>query len=200
MKTMKCKSCGAKLKLEKGQEYITCEYCGTEYKLDENIKSNANFNMEEAEKKLDGMRDIEGNGTKVAGIVMIIFMVLFFIIFTMVFIFTTGHVRRTVENNTKIENYIEERYDVNMFNSRFYSDAGTKYGSMVGLTLDGVISNNKEYPKKQISVIYNKINTQDEREIINIKHSLEDFSKYEVIINKDKEGFVCEVIIEDIKK
>ncbi len=203
MKTMKCKSCGAKLKVEKGQEYVSCEYCGTEYKLDEDLKDNASFNIDEAKRKLGSMNDVAGQSAKAIGIAVLVSVSILFIIVIALFIIpSTGKKETDVDKFTSQQEVVDrsQEYDVYKFNLGFSAANGTKYGASVGYTLDDVISNNKEYPEKQIRVIYNEINTQDERAIIDIKHSLKDFSEYEVIINKDKEGFICEVIIEDIKK
>ena len=35
---MKCKNCGALLKVEENAQYINCQYCNTKYKLDDEIQ------------------------------------------------------------------------------------------------------------------------------------------------------------------
>ena len=35
---MKCKNCGALLKVEENAQYINCQYCNTKYKLDDEVQ------------------------------------------------------------------------------------------------------------------------------------------------------------------
>lgn len=45
---MKCKNCGALLKVEENGQYINCQYCNTKYKLDDEVQHIKYDNMEKS--------------------------------------------------------------------------------------------------------------------------------------------------------
>lgn len=45
---MKCKNCGALLKVEEDAKYIECQYCNTKYKLDDEVQHIKYDNMEKS--------------------------------------------------------------------------------------------------------------------------------------------------------
>ena len=83
-------------------------------------------------------------------------------------------------------------------NTYFESSTGTEPTLFVESTLDRIISVNKKNTGHTVTLVYNNIVTTDETEIKNIKHSLVDFSEYEVSIEYDDEGYVNKVILEDL--
>lgn len=38
LKELKCKNCGAKIELEEGKTEVTCKYCNTTFKVDDEIQ------------------------------------------------------------------------------------------------------------------------------------------------------------------
>lgn len=84
------------------------------------------------------------------------------------------------------------------FNSTLEMYSGTKYGSNVGNLLDKVVTSNKTNKDHIITVIYKEITTTSEDEIVNIKHSLDKFTEYEVSLDYDTNGYINKVTVKDI--
>lgn len=97
-------------------------------------------------------------------------------------------------------NQITQNYEKEAFNRTFENEVGTQATIFVKSALDEVNKNNKKNNGHIISVEYNDKTTTDENEIIQIKHSLDEWGKYEVSIDYDDDGYVNKVKIQDIKK
>ena len=85
-----------------------------------------------------------------------------------------------------------------VFNSTFEFNLGTKYGSSVSSLLDDIITNNKKNSEHIITVIFDEDRTSDSNEIKNFKKKLDDWTKYEVSIDYDDNGFANVITIETI--
>ncbi len=94
---------------------------------------------------------------------------------------------------------MEAKADVNSFNTCIEQYSGTNYSSRIESMLEEVIKSNKKEKDRTINVKYNDIDTSDEEKIIEIKHSLDDGHKYEVIMDYDSKGYINKVTIKDIK-
>ena len=97
----------------------------------------------------------------------------------------------TVNNN----DYVSE-IEKKSFNSTLEMYAGTEYGSSVSWLIDKVITNNKTNSEHILTVVFEDVNSTDTEEIRNIKKSLDDWTKYEVILDYDENGFVYLITIE----
>lgn len=86
------------------------------------------------------------------------------------------------------------------FNSTFEFKMGTKYGSLVSSLLDDIIINNKKNSEHIITVIFDEDKTSDSNEIKNFKKKLVDWTKYEVSIDYDDNGFANIITIETIEE
>ena len=84
-----------------------------------------------------------------------------------------------------------------MFNMKFTNVAGTKNGAQVNNIIDDVIESNKIYDKK-IAVVFNGDSTIEESKLVEIKHNIEEWDKYEVSINYDENKYVNEVKIDKV--
>jgi hypothetical protein len=176
MKKLKCSSCGGNLVVDSSNEYATCEYCDTKYKLNEDL--NVNIKMD------DSAKEVYGN-SKAANIISV-FVIFIIGAIVCVIVASMGHSGFSSYDNSY-------DYDRSSFNLSFSNVNGTQIYIFVGHTLDDVISSNKTNSRK-ISVVYDGRETTDEKEIIDIKHSLSGF--YEVSIDYDSDGYVNRIGLE----
>lgn len=84
------------------------------------------------------------------------------------------------------------------FNATLEIYSGTEYGSNVGNLLDKVVTSNKTNTDHIITVIYKETTTTSEDEIVNIKHSLDKMTEYEVSLDYDANGYINKVTVKDI--
>lgn len=181
MEKLKCSSCGGHLEIEENKEYAKCKYCGARYKLNEDL--NVNIKLD------DNMKEILNNGfgtvQKFSKFTIIPIAIIFLIGVTMcVTIGSMGFI-----HNGKDENK-------SMFNIHLENDGGTKNAFFLESTLDDIIQSNKTHNRK-VALVFEGKETTDEKEIIDIKHSLS--GTYEVSINYDDKGYVNKIIVEKIK-
>ena len=88
--------------------------------------------------------------------------------------------------------------DIRWFNSSFETYSGTKSLFMVSSLLDKIVTKNKTERDHIITVVYGDTNTTDPKEIVSIKHSLNDDKKYEVYLDYDSNGFVNMVTLTEL--
>lgn len=104
------------------------------------------------------------------------------------------------DENGYINEIIIEKYkdatSAKDFNWDYEIHNGTQYGINVGHLLDDVITNNKTNSEQILRVKFNDIDTTDTNEIRNIKKSLDDWTKYEVIFDYDEDGYIYLITIE----
>lgn len=195
MKRIKCESCGGKLNIDetKNKDYVTCSYCGTQYKLDKDLNEII-------------YNDIKGViKTRVEFTRKIIKGTFIFILATTI-ISMIGAFFITSNFSDTRKSIIEDKYEmkekelqeeINKFNREFEYYGGTKSKFMTTELLDDVSTNNRKNDRK-ISIKYETktVNTTDE--INKIKHSLKD-EEYEIIIDYNKEGYVNKITVEKIE-
>lgn len=106
-----------------------------------------------------------------------------------------------IEADDEIDNEIEDEIDdfaSRRFNGKFELYSGTEWGSSVGRLLDNVITNNKKEKNHIIVVKYNDFSSDDPTEIKELKKKFDDWTKYEVSLDYDRNNFVDLVTIEDL--
>lgn len=105
----------------------------------------------------------------------------------------------TMIGNINVQSNITNN-DINKqsFNATLEMYIGTEYGASVGNLLDKVVTSNKTNKGHIITVIYKEITTTSEDEIVNIKHSLDNFTEYEVSLDYDNNGYINKVTIKNI--
>ena len=199
MKKMRCTSCGAELKVKDDKEYAICEHCGSSYKLNEDV--NINFKMD------DNMKDVLKQGmehTKKFSRLMLIPVGFFVVIFISIIVFSfkteADFNKEQEESRQQMEEKAakaKEESDKYSFNFQFINAAGTKSGNQAESTLDDIIESNKNYDR-QVTLVFNGKSTTDEAEIIKIKHGLGSWDEYEVIVNKDSDGYVNEIKVDKV--
>lgn len=104
------------------------------------------------------------------------------------------------EFENEMDSEIEEsnnEFEINRFNNGLEMYAGSKHGTIVSTVLDKVITSNKKNQDKIINVIYGDLNTTDESKIRELKKSLDDWTKYEIIFDYDEVGYINQLTIEN---
>ena len=83
------------------------------------------------------------------------------------------------------------------FNFTYEASSGTKNGFNVKNLLDDVITNNKTNKDHILDVIYKDTNTTDVEIIKNLKSNFDEWTKYEISLDYDENGYVNQITIED---
>lgn len=100
--------------------------------------------------------------------------------------------------NEQIEkgNEMFDKFEVESFNSTYELDVGENYGLSVKRTLDKVITNNKKNTNNILTVVFEEVSTTDPEEIKKLKKNFDDWTKYEVSVDYDENGYVNKITIE----
>ena len=209
MQKLKCESCGGNIEIEEDKEFATCPFCQTKYKLNET--KNVYIKLDDNTKEfLENSIHNFSNIRKVFIIPFIVIMIVI-IITTFTIIYNSSKRSKIVNDNkiTNIDTTTEETIDKTIndikktiskssFNSKFESYSGTKSKFFIESLLDNVVTNNKTNKELIVTVTYKDITTTIPDEIINIKHSLKDNTKYEVKLDYDEDNYVNKITIEDL--
>ena len=100
--------------------------------------------------------------------------------------------------NEQIEkgNEMFNKFEVESFNSTYELDVGENYGLSVKRTLDKVITNNKKNTNNVLTVVFEEVSTTDPEEIKKLKKNFDDWTKYEVSVDYNEEGYINKITIE----
>ena len=101
-----------------------------------------------------------------------------------------------VDQQEETVNNMFDEFEINSFNSKFEFRVGENYGSSVKRALDDVITNNKKNQERLVLVVFEDISTTDPEEIKNTKKNFDDWTKYEISVDYDENGFVYKMTIE----
>ena len=180
MEKLKCTSCNGDLELDEKHEIATCKFCGTKYKLDGD--KTIVLKLEDVKMPHVNPKDID----KAFRPVIIVFVGIFILAVSLIIIFSLN---------------MSKKSDVSRFNLDFTYASGTQQPLFVADTLDKVNTKNKTNDKHKITVVFRDVETQDEDEINNIKKRVTQvigvYTKYEVKLYYDKDGYVNKIVIED---
>ena len=109
-----------------------------------------------------------------------------------------------VDNNSNIFNEAkniidgtDKKMEISQFNGPIEIYNGTQMGVGVKSVLDTVITSNKTKENK-IKVKFMEIETENVDEIKNLKQNIDKYTDYEVSFEYDDDGFINEVIIENV--
>ena len=191
---LKCKNCGANLKIDEESEFINCPYCNASYKLDDEVQhvkyddmENSGYEFEKG--RIKAQKENESNNALKSRIPVIIFAItavigmMIFSIALMVNPKTSQTKINTSESDKRAFNGIYELYD------------GTVPKMFVYSILDEVCKNNKKNSDKIITVKYNETETGNPDEINELKKQFVDGKFYDVILDYGENGFVNKVTI-----
>lgn len=216
MEKLKCSSCGGEITVDNDKEFGTCPYCGTKYKLNEDI----NFNI----KMDDNTKDVLTSGAKHFSKILLIPIVLFVFVFVSIVIFgyvgssraekhyqervkqqqeeakkvqeqvetIQGKIMDKIQESKEESKKVENEWNKETFNNQFFGANGTNDAFFVKNTLDDIIQSNKTNDKK-ITLVFDGREVTDESEIISVKQSLS--GDYEVSFDYDSDGYINRIIV-----
>lgn len=196
---LKCKNCGAQLKVEEGTSQVKCEFCGSTFSVDDAynegykytkgvLKARSEQMEEDFNKAQDLMDDFIGKPSKV-------FSIAFVAIFILIFAFIGYHMYVGFSDSRNSR----DSFEIDSFNTPYETDAGKRSGFFIVGTLDDIVTNNKTNKSHIITVVYNDITTTEEKEIKEIRNKLSDRKDYDVSLDYDSNGYVNKYTIEDIE-
>lgn len=208
MQKLKCESCGGNIEVEDNKEFATCPYCKTKYKLNEtkNIYIKLDDNTKELLK--DSISNV-GKFSKLAFMPFIIAAIIIILIITIAII-NFSSINKKINSNDDFNinnndnevnetiNNFKNTISKSAFNSKFESYSGTQSKFFIESLLDNAVTNNKTNKDLLVSVTYKDNTTTNPDEIVNIKHSLIDYTKYEIKLDYDENGYVNKIKIEDL--
>ena len=195
---LKCKNCGAKLKIEDNVKKVTCKYCNTEFSVEDAYNDGYNFEkgrMKAQTEQLEELNNIMMNSPIFKKFfssehLVIIPAVISIIIFLSIYIFIT--------TSLKSMNSIDS-FEVTRFNNSFEIYVGTNNGIQVSSLIDEVQTNNRKNKDKMIEFEYKDVKTKNPDEIKKIKNDLDEWTNYEITFEYDKNGMIDYVLIEEVK-
>lgn len=200
LKELKCENCGASIKVEENTLQAKCEFCQTTFAVEDSYHDGYRFEKgrmkaqdERLEKKVEHAKDIiepVGKAFAVQFIVSKIVGIIIFIVVIAIVILGCVFIQKRSENSF-------DEFDINRFNSSYELYTGTESGSSVGRLIDKVSTNNKKDKKHQITIKYKEISTKDPEKMKEIKKQLDQWTKYEVSFEYDKDGFIYIATIEE---
>lgn len=196
LKELKCKNCGAKIELEEGKTEVTCKYCNTTFKVDDEYSKAYNYTKGILKAHNEQMQEFYNSREgKLSKIIINIIIIIVFLIFFLVI----GLMISNIYNYSPIRsNVIEtknESIDVDMFNIQFSGINGQKSTFFINDYLDEIVTNNKKQQKHIITVKYQDKETSNPDEIIAIKKSLDESKQYELSTDYDQSGFINKLTI-----
>ena len=197
MEKLKCESCGGDLVVDEDNEYATCPYCETKYKLNDDV--NVNINIDDVMKNAIDTRAVVAKRFSKIMIITVMFFIIIFCTIVFMSIKTFRSIKEEedksrIEYEQKAKEQEEEskRYS---FNFQFTGDNGTQDAFFLESTLDEIIQSNKTNDRL-VTLVFEGKEVTDESEIIEFKHSLD--GKYEVSFNYDDDGYIDKIIVDKI--
>ena len=201
---LKCKNCGAQLKVEEGTSQVKCEFCGSTFSVDDAYNEGYKYTKgvlkarsEQMEEDFNKAQDLLKNSY--IGKSSRVFSIAFVAIFILIFGFIGYKIYTTFTDNEKEVETTHDSFEVNSFNTPYETDAGKRSGFFIVRTLDDIVTNNKTNKSHIITVVYNDITTTEEKEIKEIRNKLSDRKDYDVSLDYDSNGYVNKYTIEDIE-
>ena len=209
LKELKCKNCGASLKVEENAKEVNCKFCHTTFAVEtaENTgyefeKGRIKAQKEELQNKMKDVSDavknadININPDEVAK-TMKWPLIIFGIVFALMFISGVVFFISVAVGMNKGIKTSSDKFAVSAFNSGYEMDTGTQPYIFLEDTLNDVITDNKK-GKHTITVVYNDTKTSNPEEIKKLKNSLDKSKEYEISFDYDDKGFINKMTIEDV--
>lgn len=195
---LKCKNCGAKLKIEDNVKKVTCKYCNTEFSVEDAYNDGYNFEkgrMKAQTEQLEEINNIIMNNPIFKNFfpskhLFIIPVVISIIIFLSIFIF----IITSITSMNSIDSF-----EVDRFNNSFEIYVGTNNGLQISSLIDEVQTNNRKNRDTLIEFEYKNVKTTNPDEIKKIKKDLDDWNNYEVTFEYNENGLINYVLMEEVK-
>ena len=196
LREQKCKNCGASIKVGENETQVECKYCHTTFVVEDAYYDGYKFEKgrmkarsERLETNFVHARNIIGPIGKIFAAQYIISAIIWVVIFIIAIV-------TIIVFDTKQINSIDE-FDVRRFNNHYEIYNGTEYGSSVGRLIDTIITNNKKDAEHIITIKYKDVITKKPEKMKEIKKQLDEWTKYEVTFEYDKNGFIYMATIEE---
>lgn len=188
----KCSQCGAKMEFDSKKRIYKCQYCGNVINLKDIEKSN-----KEKKEKKSFMEYF------FIFLIFILMALIPILVFTQIF-FANNSMKGKNSSVSDTKNDAKDYFDdfdkeikLQQFNSGFESYSGTENGISVSHVIDKIVTNNKKNQNKLITFVYRDINTTNPDDIISAKSNFGEWTKYEVVLDYDQEGYINKVTIMD---
>lgn len=196
LKELKCKNCGATVKVEENASQAKCEFCHTTFAVEDAYhygykfeKGRMEAQSEQFEKGLEQVKGVIGPVSKVFTFHQIVSAIIGVAIFAIVVIMIIFLATRQINSF--------DEFDIESFNNNYEMYKGTEYGSSVGRLIDEISTNNKKDKNHLITVKYKETSTQEPEKMKEIKKQLDEWTEYEVTFEYDENGFIYLATIEE---
>lgn len=200
---LKCKNCGAQLKVEEGTTQVKCEFCGTTFSVDDAYNEGYKYtkgvlkaHSEQMEENFNKAQELIKNSN--IGKTSKVFAVVFVTIFILIFCFMGYNIYTTFSKTENVTETAHDSFEVDSFNTQYEIDAGKRSGFFIVSTLDDIVTNNKTNKSHIITVVYKDVTATEEKQIKEIRNMLSERKDYDVSLDYDSNGYVNKYIIEDI--
>lgn len=189
MKKLKCESCGGLLNIEENGEYAYCDYCKTKYKLNED--KTITFKMDE------NVKHAFDKGLKTMGKVSVLTMIVPIFVFVLACGGIAFGIYKAVSHQMKDDPItINNNFEKESITSTLELYKGTKSSMFVSLAIDEIITYNKKNTNDIITVTYNGEKLKDTSKILELKKSLQNTVKYEILYDYDENGYILNMTIQ----
>lgn len=192
LKELKCKNCGASVKVDENASQAKCEFCHTTFSVEDAYHDGYKFEKgrmrardERFGENLEQVKGMIKPFSKIFAIQYIISAVVFVAVVITIIFFAFKQV-----------NSVDE-FDIRTFNNSYELYAGNEYGSSVEWLIDKISTNNKKEKEHKIIIKYKEISTKDPNEMKEIKKQLDQWTEYEVTFEYDNDGFIYMATIEE---
>ena len=207
LREIKCKNCGAKLKIEEKQKIVTCEFCGAKFSVEDDYNKAYDTTKGVLDAQMDKFKEITKMPTfRYTRIFIIVFSVVVFGIIIALSVSSFISFNKTSNRMSNNESKTNEAYskqakkvEIQSFNGPIELVKGKNIELLISKTLDDIIVSNKKNKDHKITVKYNSISTNEEDGIVEIRDSLKEDKSYNVSLDYDSEGYINRFIITDIK-
>ncbi len=207
LKEIKCKNCGAKLKIEENEKIATCDFCGAKFSVEDEYSKAYHATKGAFDAQMDSFKELTSKmpGFKYTRIFITIFSVVMLgIIITLSvssFMSFNKTSKRISSDSTTNEAYSKQvkQIEIQSFNGAIELANGKSAELLISKTLDDIIVSNKKNKDHKIVVKYKDISTNEEDGIVEIRDSLKENKQYNVSLDYDSEGYINVFTITDIK-
>ena len=215
LKELKCKNCGATIKVEENIEKAKCEFCHSTFVIEDAYHDGYKFekgrmkaHSEQFEKTMESAKDIIVPIGKVFAAQYIISAVVGFIIFLLVIIGVIVLVVTQVNDNKEqkddtemiindMYNEISKGSEIIRNNSTFEMYSGARYGYSVSDLIDKISAYNEKDKNHQIAVEYND---DLEIDLDELQDQISNITKYDISFEYDEDGSISTVKIKEYKQ
>ncbi len=207
LKEIKCKNCGAKLKIEEKERQVTCDFCGAKFSVEDDYNKAYDTVKGALDAHMDTFKQVNKlPGIRYTRIFIIVFTIVIFGIIIALSVSSFMSFNKTSkrinsnENTNEVYSKQVKQIEIQSFNGPIELVNGKNIELLISKTLDDIITSNKKNKDHQIKVTYKDISTTEEEGIVEIRDSLKQNSYYNVSLDYDNEGYINKFTITDIEK